>query len=165
MAEMTQKQRAAFNAKCKHVENGCIEWQGCRTQDGYGEFMARPKKWRAHRLAWTMANGDVPMGMCVCHRCDNPACVNVEHLFIGTHSENMMDCASKGRRIPGKEFIRAALRDKRGAANPRAKLTPQAIDQIRMSELPVSSLAVLHGVSKASIYNAKSGRTWSVSNG
>jgi hypothetical protein len=60
MAKLTDQQRAAFAAKCKPVGNGCVEWQGCRNADGYGEFMARPQKWRAHRLAWTMTHGDIP---------------------------------------------------------------------------------------------------------
>lgn len=65
----------------------------CKWQKGKG----KSKGVYAHRLAWEAAHGTIPKGMSVCHRCDNPACVNVEHLFLGSHSDNIRDCALKKR--------------------------------------------------------------------
>ena len=76
----------------------CIEWEGYRHKDGYGRRSVGGKVRQAHRVAWEAVHGDIPEGHCVCHSCDNPPCVNVEHLFLGTHRDNMKDMNNKGRR-------------------------------------------------------------------
>ena len=78
----------------------CIEWQGARNEKrgGYGVRRFRGRQWRAHRAAWVEAYGEIPEGMLVLHRCDNPPCVNVEHLFLGTQADNLADMTTKGRR-------------------------------------------------------------------
>jgi hypothetical protein len=83
----------------KHT--GCIEWQGAVTNDGYGiigwwEGEER-RTTTAHRKAFELANGPVPDNLCVMHRCDNPACVNVDHLELGTQADNIADMVSKNR--------------------------------------------------------------------
>lgn len=78
----------------------CWEWQASTTSSGYGQIMvnARPRRiTRAHRLSWTIANGPIPSGMVVCHRCDNPPCVNPAHLFVATQQDNIADMVRKGR--------------------------------------------------------------------
>jgi len=75
----------------------CWLWQGAKNSDGYGNLTYRGKPYRAHRLAWILTNGPVPEGMEVCHTCDNPLCANPNHLFVGTHLENMHDSLNKGR--------------------------------------------------------------------
>ncbi len=83
------------------VSSGCIEWTGSRRGSCpsamYGRINIGGKFYSTHRLAWYMANGDIPAGMCVLHHCDNPRCVNVGHLFIGTVRDNNADRTAKGR--------------------------------------------------------------------
>ena len=77
--------------------NGCWEWAGCKDGCGYGRINRDGKLVRLHRAAWEKENGDIPEGMCICHHCDNPSCINPSHLFIGTQKDNMRDRARKGR--------------------------------------------------------------------
>lgn len=90
-----------FNAKCgPRQESGCIPWQGTFLNSGYGSIRrgpARAGKLLAHRAAWILAHGEMPAGMHVLHNCDNKRCVNVEHLRLGTHSENMDDAMRRGQ--------------------------------------------------------------------
>lgn len=77
--------------------NGCIEWNRGRNNQGYGYIHIGGSQWRAHRVAWTLAHGTIPKGLDVLHKCDNPSCVNPEHLFLGTDKDNHQDKARKGR--------------------------------------------------------------------
>jgi hypothetical protein len=77
--------------------DGCWLWRGKRKRSGYGVFSFRGKRVRAHRMAWRLEHGSVPSDRLVCHRCDQPACVRPEHLFLGTSADNMRDMRSKGR--------------------------------------------------------------------
>lgn len=78
-------------------ESGCYIWLGGKDRSGYGFLSVRGKKTKAHRLAWELAYGVIPQGLCICHHCDVPLCIRHDHLFIGTHGDNMLDLAKKGR--------------------------------------------------------------------
>lgn len=76
---------------------GCHEWRAARNTWGYGQFQRGGCNVGAHRVAWEMAHGPIPSGMCACHHCDNRGCVNVGNMFLGTIAENNADMRAKGR--------------------------------------------------------------------
>lgn len=80
-----------------NIETGCIEWTERLDKDGYGIFCYINSTYRAHRMAWIFKKGSIPDYVLVCHECDNPKCVNIEHLFLGTFCDNNGDRATKGR--------------------------------------------------------------------
>lgn len=99
-------------------EDECWEWTGGRGGGGYGVFRVDGPSAYAHRLSWKLATGSIPEDKCVCHTCDNPACVNPSHLFLASHVENVRDRDEKGRSA-------------RGAKNGNAKLTRDKVREIR----------------------------------
>lgn len=91
----------------------CWEWTARRHKQGYGLLSewdgSRRSRLLAHRVSWEIANGPIPAGLCVLHRCDNPPCVNPRHLFLGTQVDNNLDRHLKGRTACGENAPRARL--------------------------------------------------------
>jgi len=121
------------------ADESCWEWLGKKLpKTGYGLFGVSIDSYLAHRVAYTLAYGNIPRGMLVCHRCDNPKCVRPDHLFLGTQTDNMRDAREKGR--------------SRGAP---AKFS---LDQrLRMCEehksgIPVSDIAIRYGITDFYFY-------------
>lgn len=86
-----------FWSKVNRTE-GCWLWAGSkRSEMGYGSFVVRGRSFAAHRVSWELTHGPIPPGLKVLHKCDVPACVNPDHLFLGTDKDNHQDKAAKGR--------------------------------------------------------------------
>lgn len=129
----------------------CHLWKASTINGGYGTISSEGKKLLAHRLAWTLANGQVPTDMHVCHSCDTPSCVNSSHLFLGTQRENITDKCNKGRQA-------------KGSTHGRAKLTEATVMECRARYLSgelQKDLANSFGVSRATMSFAINGVRWS----
>jgi hypothetical protein len=147
------------------MENGCIEWTGSTRRSGnnhYGRIYKRGSSVTGHvryeqvtHAVYRELIGDIPQGMFVCHTCDNPLCVNPDHLWLGTHSENMIDAYKKGRVIPPPQHMF-------GETNPNSKLTEQQVRDIkrRLNNESSYKLAREYGVNKSTILSIANGHTW-----
>jgi HNH endonuclease len=145
----------------------CLLWTGTINSNGYGVFRYEDKTQGAHRVAWLFTHGPIPEGMSVCHRCDTPLCVNPDHLFLGTHQDNMADKIAKGRQVRGdRQWTRVPKwqhRVVRGERQAAAKLKEVHIPIIRnqyKAGIPASVLAVIFCVSKSAIWFVVNGTTW-----
>ena len=130
----------------------CWIWTGNRHKAkgrDYGMINTRDGSKLAHRVSYELHYGPIPPGMEVCHRCDNPPCVNPAHLFLGTHSDNMRDCVNKQR----KNAVR-------GSKHKLSKLTDAQVEQIRQSPLASAELARQFGVSDTLVCNIRKGKAW-----
>jgi len=139
----------------KKAEDECWEWKGAREVYGYGflSLSRNPQKWiKAHRLSYTLAYGEFDQNLAVCHKCDNPACINPKHLWLGTIADNNRDKENKGR---------GALHD--GENNPNAKLTKEdimKIKELRKTGMTQQKIADMYKVSQVNIGRILSGRLW-----
>ena len=133
----------------------CWLWQGAVNRRGYGSIQTAgkgSKRVATHRLSYQLAYGDIPDGLFVCHKCDVPNCVNPEHLWLGTHEQNMEDMRRKGR---------ASREAVKGTQNGKSLLTEDQVRYIRASKLGHAALGRQLGVSPNCIRGVRTGRTWS----
>lgn len=131
----------------------CEIWPLGKSKNGYGIKHVGSKSLYAHRLAWEAANGPIPKGMDICHRCDVRACVNPAHLFLGTRADNMRDAAAKGR-----------ISTKRGSDCWRSKLTAEQVIEARRAhaagEMGHKRLAKRFGISAGAMRQVIKRETW-----
>ena len=147
--------RERFEEKCEPVtESGCLIWTGAAMPKGYGVFWLDGKHVGAHRAAWEMEKGPIPDGLHVLHHCDNPSCVNTNHLFLGTGADNTADMLSKGRAKGNHKCI--------GDKNNRTKLKAEDIPVIRKRlEVDIAKdIAADYGVEASTINAIRRKETW-----
>ena len=134
----------------------CWPWVGGRKENGRGNFWLNRKIIQAHRMMWVLIHGDIPEGMLVCHTCDNGWCVNPDHLFLGTYSDNSKDMVFKHRH---------PWLMRRGENHHMAILTDQDVMDIRHLYTPYGKysqfkLAEMYGVARTTIQQIVERRTW-----
>lgn len=158
--------------------DACWEWKTGRQKAGYGQFAREftGVPMGAHRYSWQIHHGEIPEGMFVCHRCDNPPCCNPAHLFLGTAADNMADMALKGRQAKGCHVPLSSRRRgdahyartnperlARGAANWNSKLTENIVRSLRRRyDAGATIVELTRGlkISGVAIHNAVMGVTW-----
>lgn len=133
----------------RHVNKteSCWIWTGLISDRGYGRFAIAGKMQLAHRVSYELFKGEILDGLLVCHECDNPPCVNPNHLFIGTHADNMHDMHAKGRGM-------------RGESHTNSKFTQEQILEIHFDSRSLGKIAAAYGISKSHACGIKKGVFW-----
>jgi len=131
---------------------GCWEWAKSKHHGGYGAVGIKGKALHAHRVAWELTYGPIPKGQHVLHHpflCNNASCVRPDHLYLGTHADNMRDRTVSGRTLKGEK-------------NPGAKLTRAQVEEIRQLKGSVGqrTAARMYAVTKSTIARIYRGETW-----
>lgn len=145
---------AKFMLNVTTLPNGCWLWTGIGNSNGYGRFCADNKHILAHRASYEMFYGPIPAGKNVCHTCDNRRCVNPEHLWLGTQSENLKDAVAKGRMFRP---------DTSGENNGNRKLDWESVNHIRQlcaQGVQQKRVAKLYGVCPATVGDIIHNRIW-----
>lgn len=150
------------------MREGCWVWEGTRNHKGYGVFLfGKRGRTGAHRASWQFHHGPIPEGKWVLHRCDNPACVNPDHLFLGDNAANVADKVAKGRcaRMAGEQnpmwraFDKAARGEKVGGATLKEG-DVREIRRLSREGVSQNKLAMRFGVSQAQIWGILHRRSW-----
>lgn len=136
-----------FLAKTRQCDNGCIEWTASTDLKGYGCFRSMPGQYRAPRVSYILFKGEIPEGLSVLHSCDNPACVNPDHLRVGTPAENSADMVHRGHST-------------RGSKQPNAKLDEDSALRIFRDLRRYKEIAEEYDVSVSTVCAIKKGARW-----
>lgn len=129
--------------------SGCVLWIAGLDAYGYGHFHWRGDEFKAHRVNWELEKGPIPIGLYVLHKCDVRSCININHLFLGTHDDNMADMSAKGRSAkPIGELAHAA------------KLSAEDIVSIRIDLRPYWEIGLQYKIDPSTVSRIKSGDAW-----
>lgn len=135
----------------------CWVWTAGTSGGGYGRFKIEGRYFLSHRLVYRAAKGAIPEGYLICHTCDNPSCVNPDHLFAGTQSDNMKDAYKKGR-------LSLEAAHLTGESNPNAVLTWEKVDSIRAlyadGRISQMKLARMFNCGQSTISDIVTGKNW-----
>lgn len=143
-----------LKANVARTPQGCLEWQGGLNHCGYGRAYFAKSSVLAHRARFALLkNCKLATEDYICHRCDNRRCVDVDHLFLGTHADNIRDAAEKGR-------MHRWNGDLRGAANHNAKLSEDDVRQIRCDPRKPKVIAAAYGIGPSSVDKIKRRINW-----
>ncbi len=127
--------------------SGCWLWTSRTDHSGYGRYWQDGKHHAAHRVAWAHKHGPIPFGLIVRHKCDVPCCVNVEHMLLGTHADNVADKVARNRQAVG-------------ARSPSCRLSEDEVRQIRNMQGSHRAIGLLFGVSHNVVGRIKRRQLW-----
>lgn len=140
-----------FRSKVAEMPNGCHEWQGCRFRSGYGNFQIGGRGRSASRWLFEHLNGPIPEDIQVRHKCDNPPCVNMDHLELGTRLDNSRDMVERGRSL-------------RGERSHTAKLTADDVLEIRelvsRGDQTKTAIAKAYGTTRQNVTHIVNSFSW-----
>src|SRR5436190_17812213 len=137
-----------FSSNIKYSSDECWLWTGTLDRNGYGRFGIDGRQPAAHRVSWRLHRGEIPVGLYVCHHCDVPGCVNPEHLFLGTQTDNMRDRTRKGRTARGERQGHSKLR------------TDDVLEIRRLTGSSQREIARRFGISQSMVSDIVSRRKW-----